>query len=349
MQKDMHFYGVYALARSAGIKAAAAEIIAKSSQFVDDAIDDEAIELDDKRAVLPTMTSHKPIDYQNTIPGDQWKVWVPFHFLPGNDGNAGSFVERMVCTKDSYPAKKILEHALEHKNKSFGPHLAGITAHVYADTFAHYGFIGLNREFNKVNNSTIKIHVRKRSIINYIKAKFEIFKTKVAGTLAETVPVGHGAVSTFPDRPYLSWEYEREDGKCVKRNNLDDFVKASERLHAFFCEFVNNNSQYGDPADSVSWDSISGKVQNILKEEGTKEERITLWKDAISSNDLFLSTDLDRNIGYSGKTWRSAFIAYHFAEGGTAENCDACQFIQAAWKYRNYVLYDLLPGIGLIV
>jgi len=23
--------------------------------------------------------------------------------------------------------------------------------------------------------------------------------------------------------------------------------------------------------------------------------------------------------------------------------------IKASWKYRNYVLYDLLPGIGLIV
>ena len=77
MQEDMHFYGVYAFARAAGINPETARIIAYASQFVDDAINDEAVILSNKQAILPTMTSHKPIDYKNTIPGDQWRVWVP--------------------------------------------------------------------------------------------------------------------------------------------------------------------------------------------------------------------------------------------------------------------------------
>jgi hypothetical protein len=72
MQLDMHFYGVYALARAAGVQPDVARIIAHASQFVDDAIEDEAIVLEDQRGVVPTMTSHGPIDYQNTLPGDQW-------------------------------------------------------------------------------------------------------------------------------------------------------------------------------------------------------------------------------------------------------------------------------------
>ena len=40
MQKDMHFYGVYAMARAAGIKPDSAYTIAYASQFVDDALED---------------------------------------------------------------------------------------------------------------------------------------------------------------------------------------------------------------------------------------------------------------------------------------------------------------------
>ena len=115
MQIDMHFYGVYALSRAAGIKPEIAKKIAYASQFVDDAIEDEAIEIEDKKAVLPTTTSHKPLDYQNTLSGDQWKVWVPFHFIPGNDENAKTFTEKMVCQKNSIPSQIIQEHVLELK------------------------------------------------------------------------------------------------------------------------------------------------------------------------------------------------------------------------------------------
>ena len=37
MQIDMHFYGVYAMARAAGLDPKTARIIAHASQFVDDA------------------------------------------------------------------------------------------------------------------------------------------------------------------------------------------------------------------------------------------------------------------------------------------------------------------------
>lgn len=48
MQLDMHFYGIYALARAAGVKPEVARTIAYASQFVDDAIEDEAIEVEDE-------------------------------------------------------------------------------------------------------------------------------------------------------------------------------------------------------------------------------------------------------------------------------------------------------------
>jgi hypothetical protein len=122
MQEDMHFYGVYALARVAGIEAHTARTIAYPSQFVDDAIDDEAVVLPNQQAILPTLTSHKPIDYENAIPGDQWRVWIPFHFLPGNEPESGTFIERMVCRKDSDPAMRRLIHTLDQRNRDPWPH-----------------------------------------------------------------------------------------------------------------------------------------------------------------------------------------------------------------------------------
>ena len=43
MQKDMHYYGTYTLARTAGITPEVAEIIATASQFVDDNVEDGSI------------------------------------------------------------------------------------------------------------------------------------------------------------------------------------------------------------------------------------------------------------------------------------------------------------------
>ena len=71
MQLDMHFYGVYALARAVRLDPETAEAVAYASQFVDDAIDDDHVRVSNNRAIGPTMTSHKPIDYKNAIPGDQ--------------------------------------------------------------------------------------------------------------------------------------------------------------------------------------------------------------------------------------------------------------------------------------
>lgn len=351
MQMDMHFYGVYAIARAAGVKPRTAGIIAYASQFVDDAIEDQAIVLNDRRAIIPTMTSHKPIDFQNAIPGDQWRVWVPFHFLPGNDSTADTFGKRLVCRKDSPTAKQILDFALQHKNELFGPHLAGIVAHVYADTFAHYGFAGISDKLNKIKNDSIKVYVESPSILDYLKSKFEKFQSKVAGSVAEAVPVGHGAVATYPDRPYLHWEYEYEyeSGEAVERRNLKDFEDACESLHAFFGSFVKDNALHGDPLNPVSWGSISEKIRSILEKEEPMANRIKLWKDAISSNELFEATEEDKAIAYSEEDWSSDGIARHFAQGGSVDNCDGCLFIRASWKYRNHVINDLLPGTGLTV
>lgn len=91
MQRDMHYSGTYAMARATGIKRDASKVIAATAQFVDDNAEKNSVKFRDgaRHAV-----NRKNIDLK-----DQRKIWVPFHFLPGNHG--GAYTERLACRKDS--------------------------------------------------------------------------------------------------------------------------------------------------------------------------------------------------------------------------------------------------------
>jgi len=274
MQIDMHFYGTYALARAAGIKPDSAHTIAYASQFVDDALEGEVNVLENHKAVFPIITSHKPMDYQNAMLRDQWKVWVPFHFLPGNLKTGKSFYEKMQCLKAT--------------------------------------------------------------------------ESETAGTFPESIPVGHGAVATYPDRPYLKWQYLQENKRQpIVRDNPKDFLKGCELLYNFFIDFVTDNPIHGKP-NTRAFADIRKTVEGILKKEGKKKERITQWEKAIARNALFQATQKDKKVKYNEADWEYHRINKHLELHQTLDSCHSSHFIHAAWKHRNYVLYDLLPEVGLM-
>ena len=350
MQLDMHFYGVYALARAAGIKADTARIIAYASQFVDDAIDDDKIVLSSNNALLPLMTSHRPLDYKNTIPSDQWRVWIPFHFLPGNKGN--TFTQKMICQMHSEPVKAMIENALDSKHEDYWPYLIGITAHVYADTFSHYGFIGIEDELNKVKQKSIDITNNSKNIFQYIEIKFEEFKSRFLGTFAERVPIGHGAVATLPDRPYLKWEfkYESKNNKSeTNRDNSSTFYDGCESLFKFFSDFVEICPKEKDLNIAKNWDQISKKIKTLVKNQTPISERIDLWKDYISKGIFCNVEPLDKKIYYDLNLWRSRRTGFNIQSEDDIIQTDAYKFIKASCIHKDFVLYDLLPSIGLIV
>lgn len=345
MQIDMHFYGVYALARAAGIEPGTARTIAHCSQFVDDGTQDELIILPGQRGLLPIMTSHRPLDYKNTIPHDQWRVWIPFHFLPGNQPESGTLMERMVCRKGSDPARKVLDYALDLKNSDCWPHLIGIAAHVYADTFSHFGFLGLAHPWNRVKSESIEaLGIHSPSILRYIKARFEDFKTRFVGSFAELIPIGHAAVATYPDRPYLKWrfEYEMDDQapEDTIRENPFHFLEACKGLYDFFYEFGQLNPQLEDFIGPRSWDSISGEIEVLLRIEAPREGRIRAWKEAISGGLFCHPLPADQQLEYKGHLWQLSKperIPY------------ALRFYRASRRHRDYVLQQLLPELGILL
>ena len=156
MQLDMHYHGTYAMARAAGLGPEAARIIATSAQFVDDnKAQDHAVFRDGSR-IDKEATAHHLLDLANLDDHDQRRVWVPFHFIPGKVGT--TYTERLKCRMDSPIVQEMRDHHLTLSDRAFSLHLPGIAAHVYADTFAHYGFSGVGSRGNKVDNGSFRFH-----------------------------------------------------------------------------------------------------------------------------------------------------------------------------------------------
>jgi hypothetical protein len=348
MQIDMHMYGVYALARAAGVNDRTARTVAISSQYVDDSVKDEEVVVSDRYALLPTMTSHKPIDYQNALKGDQWKVWLPFHFLPGNEPEDGSYLQRLVCRKNSAVAQKMIQDALDEKNRDLWPYLIGITAHVYADTFSHHGFIGISTNLNKVDDVNA-LNVRYENILETLTAKLIEIGSRASGV----VPVGHGTAGTYPDMPFLSWEMEYESpiiakGK-VKRDNAGDFLDACRELHRFFGRYADQSPDIADKKSKRKWREIEPRVREIIEtQENDPAELKALWKNAINDGVLFDPTKLDQGIEYDNYRWDLEQLKNTNTLQEKASQSHACKFCRASHYHRFYVLHHLLPHFGIL-
>jgi hypothetical protein len=87
MQIDFHHGVTYGCARLAGFSADDAKIVAHSAQSVDDATAEGEIWFDNGMIYPRTASAHKMLDYRNMRDLANHRVWLPFHFLPGNGGD----------------------------------------------------------------------------------------------------------------------------------------------------------------------------------------------------------------------------------------------------------------------
>ena len=127
MQKDVHFYLTYALARKVGIDADLAAKLAWADQFTDELVKAEAHGIQTQSAVMGNWAD----------PEIQRCVLVPFHFIPG-----GQVEYPWAVTANSHRAIRMLNGAI---TDAFG---FGIALHTFQDTFSHQGWTGWNENFN---------------------------------------------------------------------------------------------------------------------------------------------------------------------------------------------------------
>lgn len=364
MQIDMHYYGVYALARAAGVNREAAKIIATASQFVDDNGRSKPSNLfDDGSRFYYKATGHHPKDIKaNLEEEDQRHVWVPFHFIPGNEGE--NFAQRLVCQMDSQVSNDMKEYNLSLTEWPYYLELIGITAHVYADTFAHYGFSGISHPLNMIAEDSIEhLNFESPEIEAYVLGKTASFFKKYDISLPNLASMliqhgqsmikfgslGHGAALTNPDRPYLSWRYTTvfPSSNPIERENTIDFMKACERLHEMFRLFLEVQPIYAD-SSGRDFNTIADRVLSILQVQAPKEVRIKSWQEASRAGDLFLGSGEDIP-EYGGEDWLEKKDKMGGSDSSLILNEPVYKFYQAAQAHRSHVLRDLLPKYGLVV
>lgn len=359
MQEDMHYYGTYAMARAAGINAKTAKIIATAAQFVDDNANKESIEIEDGARLDSEATAHHAANIKNIDFEDQRKIWVPFHFLPGNTGD--TYTQRLICQKNSAVAKEMLDYSLSLSDQTYTPLLAGIAAHVYADTFSHYGFSGISSRWNKIEdikfhgdlNNKTRSHLENRK--NEFNEKYEKesgFLTNIKSWFAESLSgaLGHGAAVTFPDRPYLKWSFKYEDPKRDSgvRDNPATFMEACQALYDYFRALATARPDYSEQSHT-EFDKIQDTLKDIISLQGSKKERIAAWRNAAKDGKLFTSGSEAIPV-YNANAWHNQRENLKREKKSKKINTlSIYHFYQAASIYRTYVLRVLLPSKGLIV
>lgn len=245
MDFEFHYDITYLIALKAKFPKNEAEIIAISSQLVDDNTEENYIE-NDKGDIYKTYISQtsnilKPSD-------DLFRIYPSFHFVPGNpmaptarrkDGT----LHLLNTTPDNENVKSLINHALKSNNL----YRLGIAAHAYCDSWSHQNFVGYYADFNSLT-----------------------------GVLEKSVPnIGHADARHKPDQVSLIWKDERLISRNATINNNKRFISAAEKLLNYFAKYnkisIKSSKDFLKQLESIF--SIKGHsylIKNKRKKEYNK-------------------------------------------------------------------------------
>ena len=251
MEKDFHYYLIYAVSKITGFEKS--DIIAFSSQFVDDNNEGQFF-IDDRPALFPEKIPangghYYPIMTQSLSPKSlnpyvQKYVYVPFHFLPGD--NSVVIDEKknpLSTTPGSLNARAILKKALDSED----PYLLGIALHTYADTWSHQNFTGLQESWNSVY------------------PWYNVFKSMVPN-------IGHAEAGHSPDVISEEWTDHRLDKKI---NNAEraftatgEIYKAMRRKSGVGPYWRDIKKEFRTIINAAGYDDRKNKIEDLLIESG---------------------------------------------------------------------------------
>ncbi len=369
MQIDFHHAVTYVTSRLAGFSINESEIISYSAQYVDDAINSGTIKFRNRAMYSRDSSAHKMLDYRNFEELANHLAWVPFHFLPGNDcKKAGdntheSFIEKLVCTPDSFVAEEMVRSCIADKQKEYGLHRLGITLHVLADTYAHQGFAGINHKINDVES--LKTEKEKENTLKDKVADFfgDLFDKVKGKFVSDVLPLGHGGALTCPDIPYLKWSYKNYKGESITRDNTSVFMDAVKKMHEIMIRFRKDDPDYqlmdSEQMNEADLKKIESNFLNFKYEEG--EERQQKWIESIANGDFSFSDGSEEIIKYIPKGYGSwKYIALDTRKETETKNEKFkfnTEFLHSDWKmfhdavqiHRIEVIRNILPEYGICV
>jgi hypothetical protein len=353
MQIDFHHAVTYVGARLAGFDDQAAATIAYAAQYVDDATNSGVIHFDNGAKFERISSAHKLFDYRNFQNLANSQVWIPFHFLPGNGGlpagqsPPGEFVEKLICRANSPIAQDLVRECIVRHQSPHGLHRLGITMHVYADTWAHQGFVGVNHRVNEARNLIDGAGQPDRRLLDRLKSYF----------IGEALPLGHGAVLGNPDKPFLLWGYTNGQGAVIRRNNPRDFMFAITAMYE-----VMHRYRLGDP-DAVP-PPMGNRDRQIIADlfeqttAASSHARHAIWAQTIAAGKFSFGA---ANITYIPKgrgSWKYLALGTEtdvdqgnerFPYQSDFSTSDWKHFHDALQAHYRYVTRELLPRYEITI
>lgn len=365
MQIDFHHGVTYTVARLAGFNHNEADIIAYCAQYVDDAINSGLIRFNNGALFQRISSAHKGLNYRDFRQLASHHVWIPFHFLPGNGGlpanqnPEGKFINKLICYPDSYVAQEMLRECINCRHLTHGLHRLGITMHVYADTWAHQGFAGINHKVNEakliLDNKGNPDLTKTKKIKKYFQKN--IFERIANIFISEAFPIGHGAVLGNPDKPYLKWGYINGLNETIKRDNSKDFLEAAEYMYQWLQRYRLGNADADVPKISFKDKNlIAYKLQNLTDTSGRKRHK--MWLKSFHDGEFSFGK---AEVFYRSKgqgSWKYEALKTE-KEKDTGEEIYpySPHFINSNWKLFHdaleahyfYVIHILLPKYGMCI
>lgn len=352
MQIDFHYGVTYVCARLAGFEHLEADVVAHSAQYVDDSTQAGLIRFTNGAMFDRISSAHKMLDYRNFKELANYKVWIPFHFLPGNGGlpagkdPPGSFIEKLICRPNSPVAQAMVRECIDQRYRSYGLHRLGITMHVFADTWAHQGFAGVSHEVNSARDLVDANNQPDQSLMNRLKGFF------IGGAL----PLGHGTVLSNPDRPYLRWGYTNGRGEKIIRNNPKDFLDAADEMCKAMQRYLAGNPDAPVPGLPTA---DRGKIATLLATTvGESPSRHRQWIARIAQGEFSFGPTTVSYIAKGRGSWKQKALGIAWEndrkETGLTYSPD---FLTSNWKlfhdalqaHHFYIVHDLLPQYGICV
>ncbi len=248
MEKDFHYFIIYSIAKITQFKHA--DIIAYSSQFVDDNNEGQ-FDIDGEISLFPEKIKanggyYYPIMTQSLSPKSlnpyvQKYVYVPFHFLPGdNTVTINGKKNKLNTTPNSTNSKILLQNALDSGN----PYQIGIALHTYADTWSHQNFTGMQEGWNSVY------------------PWYNVFKSIVPN-------IGHAEAGHSPDIISETWTDNRTKEKIVNRARA---LEAVGETYKALRKITNKGPMWGaikpefrNVINADDYDDRKQKINKLLK------------------------------------------------------------------------------------
>jgi hypothetical protein len=344
MQIDFHHATTYVTARLAGFAHEQADIIAYAAQYVDDATSGGTVVFDNGAMYSRISSAHKTTDPENLRNTENLQVWLPFHFLPGNDGlkpgedPKGKFIEKIICRPGvvSYVAKDMLKAAFDGPARPDALHRLGVTMHTYADTWAHQGFAGVLHPVNEVEDIEDMGHSGQ-------------FPPDWINDLLEDMvpPLGHARAQVFPDMPFLTWRYRNGRRERISRCNTDVFCEAANEM----CMAMQRYLQKSDNGIPAADQEVTRTLFTSLNFED-ENKRHKGWLDAIAAGSFSFgpATISYADCGY--QSWKAEAMG---SSSDLPVHPYRPEFLQSNWKrfhdalqqHRLTLLHDVLPSYGI--